>query len=80
MHIKIPAEIAVESLLDDTCHISTHECHMVFETVLADILHQLLQFRHLGDNDAAIHAVWIVGHLSLSHVCLYHSLCIVGRR
>lgn len=47
MHIKIPAEIAVESLLDDTCHISTHECHMVFETVLADILHQLLQFRHL---------------------------------
>ena len=51
MHIKVPAEIAVESLLDDTCHISTHECHMVFETVLAECAihmeHPLFVFNHL---------------------------------
>ena len=52
---------------------------MMLEAVLADILHQLLQFRYFRHHDAAVHSVWIIGHLALTEIGLDTALRVVGR-
>ena len=51
---------------------------MVLETVLADVFHQALQVVHLRYGDAAVHAVGVVGYLTLAQIGLDAALRVVG--
>ena len=79
MDIEIPAQIGVDGLIEDIHHIGAAHGHMVLESVLADIFHQLLQVIHLRDSDTSVHAVGVVGNLSLAEIGLDFALGIVGR-
>ena len=78
MDIKIPTQIGINGFLQDSSQIATTESHMMLEAVLADILHQLLEFGHFRYYDTAVHSVWIVGHLALTEIGLDATLRVVG--
>ena len=70
MYIQIPAQIAVDSLLQDVDHVGAHHGYVVFETILADILHQFLEVVHLRHGDTSVHAIRVVGQLALAQIAL----------
>ena len=53
-------------------------CDMVLEAVAADVLHEFLEIRNLGNSDAAVHSVRIVGDYALAEISLDLSLGVVG--
>ena len=66
MYVKLPAEISLDGLVQNVNHIGTTHGHMMLEAVLADVLHQPLQVVNLRHGDSAIHAVGVVGNLTLA--------------
>ena len=78
VHVEVPAEVGVDSLIKNIHHIGAAHGHVVLEPILADVFHQLLQVVHLGDGDAAIHAIGIIGDLTLAEVSLDTTLRVVG--
>ena len=79
MYIQIPAQIAVDSLLQDVDHVGAHHGYVVFETILADILHQFLEVVHLRHGDTSVHAIRVVGQLALAQIALDASQRVVSR-
>ena len=79
MNVEVPAEISLDGLVQNVDDIGATHSHMMLETVLADVLHQLLQVVNLRDCDTAIHSVRIVGELTLAQIGLDGALWIVGR-
>ena len=79
MHVEVPAEIGLDGFVQDVNHIGAAHSHVVLETILADILHQLLQVIDLRHGDAAVHAIGIVGNLTLAQVSLDTALRVVCR-
>ena len=79
MYVQVPAEIIVYSLAQYVDNICTHHCNMVFKSVLADNLHQLLKVVYLRYGDATIHAIRIVSQVSLAKIALYAAKIVVGR-
>ena len=79
MYIKVPAEVGVDGLVKDVDDIGAAHGNVVFEAVLADILHQLLQVVDLRDSDTAVHAVGVVGDFALAEIGLDATLGVVGR-
>ena len=51
MYIQVPSEIGLDGLVKDVDDIGAAHGNVVFEAVLADILHQLLQVVDLRDSD-----------------------------
>ena len=43
MHVEVPAKICLDGLIQDVNHIGAAHSYMMLETILADILHQLLK-------------------------------------
>ena len=78
MDVEVPTEVGLDGLIEDVDDIGAAHGHMVLEAVLADVLHQLLQVVDLRHSDAAVHAVGIVGDLSLAEIGLDTALGIVG--
>ena len=78
MYIKVPSEVGLDGLVKDVDNIRAAHGDMVLETVLADVLHQLLQVVDLRHSDATVHAIGIVGDLTLTEVGLDAALGIVG--
>ena len=79
MHIKIPSEVVLEGIGDDVGHIAAHKGNMMLEAVATDVLHQLLEVIDLGNSDATIHSVRIVGDLAFAYVSANLAGSIVGR-
>ena len=79
MNIKIPSEIVLERIGNDVGHIAAHKGDMMLEAVATDVLHQLLKVINLGNRDATIHSIRIVGDLSFAYVCANLAGSIVGR-
>ena len=81
MHIKIPSEIVLERIGNDVGHIAAHKGNMVLEAIATDVLHQLLEVIDLGDSNATIHSVRIVGDLAFAFAYVSANLAgsIVGR-
>ncbi len=52
---------------------------MVLETILTDILHQLLKVVHLCHSNASVHAIRVVGQLALAQIALDATQRIVSR-
>ena len=78
VNVELPSEVGLDGLADYVNDIGAAHGDMVFETVLADILHQLLQVIHLRHGNATIHAVWVIGDRSLTEIRLDASLRIIG--
>lgn len=79
MYVELPAQIAVDSFLQDVHHIGANHGHVVFEAVLADVFHELLQVVHLSDSDATIHAVGIVRQAAFAQIALDAAQRVIGR-
>ena len=79
MTIVVPTEVVFYSLIYDVSNMTAYESHVVLETVLADVLHELLEIVNLCNCDTSVHCVWIVCDLSFSEVRLDAALRIVGR-
>ena len=79
MHIQVPSQIGLDSLVKDIHHVGATHSHMMLETVLADILHQFLQVVDFRNGDTAVHSVGIVGDLTLAEIGLDDALRVVGR-
>lgn len=77
--VEVPAEVGLDGFVQDVNDIGAAHSHMVLEAILADILHQLLQVVHLCDGNTSVHAVWVVGQLSLTQIGLDTALRVVGR-
>ena len=79
MHVQVPTQIGVDGLVEDVHHISAAHGHMVLEAILADVLHELLQVVNLCHCYTAIHAIGVVGELTLAQIGLDSALRIVCR-
>ena len=79
MYIKVPAEVGVDGLVKDVDDIGAAHGNVVFEAVLADILHQLLQVVDLRDSNTAVHAVGVVGDFTLTQISLDAAFGVVCR-
>lgn len=79
MNIQVPAQVAVESFLDNPRYIGANQRYMMLKAVFADVFHQFLKLRHLCNNNTSVHSIRVVGHLAFTHVCLYATLRVVGR-
>lgn len=77
VYIEIPSEIVLYRIFQDVCNIAAYECDMVLETMTADVLHEALQMVYLGNGDTSVHAIGVVGNLTLTHVSTNLSFCIV---
>ena len=78
MYVEIPAEIVADGFLEDVGHMAAHESDMVFESVPADMLHQLLEIVDPGHGYASVHVVRVIGDVALSGVGLDHAARVVG--
>ena len=78
VNIKFPTEIGLYGLANNLCHMAAYQCHMVLETVLADILHQLLEVVHLGHGNATIHSVRLIGDIAFAKIGFDTTTRIVG--
>ena len=78
MYVKVPAEVGVDGLVKDVDHVGAAHSNVVFEAILADVLHQALQVVDLRDSDTPVHAVGIVGDFALAKVSLDAATWVVG--
>ena len=46
MTIVVPTEVVFYSLIYDVSNMTAYESHVVLETVLADVLHELLEIAY----------------------------------
>ena len=78
MPIHIPAQVSGSGLIHRRRYRGQVGRDVVFETVLADEMQQLLHMGNLNDTRATKGVQWVVGELALADVASHPPGCVVG--
>ena len=78
VYVEVPTQVVFYGILQYVYHICAHQGYMMLKAMPANKLHELLQMVYVCYGNASVHAVGIVGDVSIAQICAYLSGRIVG--